>query len=148
MTARRDLLAAVASALVLAPTAGAAQTRTSVIDDVFSEFERQIIDRYLHRHAQHEDDDKPDKDKKVKKNKKDKKAPPGLAKRSSLPPGLAKRDTLPPGLAKRDFPPDLLEQLPPAKRGTERVLVGDNAVLIEVATGRVLDIIEVWLADR
>jgi hypothetical protein len=64
--------------------------------------------------------------------------PPGLAKRGQLPPGLAKRDVLPPGLAKRDLPRDLESQLP-VRRKTRRWIVGDDVVLVEVATGKVLD---------
>lgn len=67
--------------------------------------------------------------------------PPGLAKRDSLPPGLAKRDTLPPGLARRDLPNDLERRLSRLPRGTRRSLVGDDIVLIEEATGLVIDIL-------
>lgn len=69
--------------------------------------------------------------------------PPGLAKRDRLPPGLAKMETLPPGLAKRAFPPDLLGMLPPFPAGTTPLIVGDErVVLVEEASGRVLDILE------
>ncbi len=58
-----------------------------------------------------------------------------------MPPGLAKRDSLPPGLAKRDLPPGLQKKLGNAPPGTERVIAGDDVVLIEKATGKILDVI-------
>ena len=95
-----------------------------------------------------EDEPKGKKNKKDKKNKgkakgkdKKKKMPPGLAKRDELPPGLAKRKTLPPGLQVRELPEELVEQLPPPEPGQELIMADDNVVLIEEATGRVLDII-------
>ena len=77
---------------------------------------------------------------------KNKQMPPGLAKRDRLPPGLQKQleknGTLPPGLAKRDLPAELESQLPPAQDGTERVIAGNDVVLIHQATGVVLDILK------
>jgi len=67
--------------------------------------------------------------------------PPGLAKRKELPPGLARRYTLPPGLAVRELPADLTRQLPEPEEGLARIIADDNVVLIEKATGRILDII-------
>jgi len=72
--------------------------------------------------------------------------PPGLAKRGSLPPGLQKQlernGTLPPGLAKRDLPDDLKSKLPPVPEGLERVIADESVVLIEKATGKILDVIQ------
>ena len=85
--------------------------------------------------------------KKHKGNKKDKskKLPPGLAKKEQLPPGLAKQlernGTLPPGLAKRDLPEDLESRLPLLPKTHQRIRVDDDIVLIEKATGRILDIL-------
>lgn len=70
-----------------------------------------------------------------------KQMPPGLAKRDQLPPGLAKRDQLPPGLAKRDLPSDLERRLGLPRHGTKRLIVGNDVLLVEAATGIVLDII-------
>lgn len=87
------------------------------------------------------------KDKKAKKDKKGKKKglPPGLAKKKQLPPGLQrqyeKNGKLPPGLAKRDLPEELTSKLPPPPAGTQRVVVDNDVVLIEQATGKVLDIL-------
>jgi len=108
-------------------------------------------------------DDDGDKGKKNKKHKKDKKAknkgkgknnkmPPGLAKRKSLPPGLQKQfeknGRLPPGLANRELPGDLTRQLPPAKTGTERVISGSDMVLVDQATGVILDILRDVVTGR
>lgn len=109
-----------------------------------------------------DDDRDNDDDKKAKKSKKgkghakgkgkgkgkSKGLPPGLAKRAELPPGLAKRDTLPPGLAKRDLPDDLKSNLPPKLDGTKRVVVDRDVVLIEEATGIVLDVIRDVLTGK
>lgn len=68
--------------------------------------------------------------------------PPGLAKKASLPPGLAKKRELPPGLAKRDLPPDLLMRLPEPRPGQRRIIVDNNVLLVDIATGIVLDILQ------
>lgn len=72
--------------------------------------------------------------------------PPGLAKRKTLPPGLARHlqrhGTLPPGLQKRTLPEGLEARLPRLPHGQERVIVDNDVVLIEEATGLILDIIE------
>jgi len=71
--------------------------------------------------------------------------PPGLAKRQQLPPGLQKqlreKGTLPPGLQKRALPGELdgrLSRLPP---GYERVIVGADVLLVEIATRVIVDIL-------
>jgi Ni/Co efflux regulator RcnB len=86
------------------------------------------------------------------KGKKAKGMPPGLAKRDGdLPPGLErhieKHGTLPPGLEGRDFPDDLKRRLGKTRKGTKRILVGDDAVLIEEATGVVLDVLKDVFGD-
>lgn len=68
-------------------------------------------------------------------------APPGLAKRQRLPPGLAKRDTLPPGLRGRGLPGDLSSALPRRRPGQEFRVFDDDVVLLESATGMVIDIL-------
>jgi len=84
--------------------------------------------------------------KKHKNKKKGKKGmPPGLAKKDKLPPGLQKQleknGTLPPGLAKRDLPRDLVKQLPVRPNTHETTVVNEDIVLLEKATGRILDIL-------
>jgi hypothetical protein len=72
--------------------------------------------------------------------------PPGLARKDSPPPGLARQlernGTLPPGLARRDLPADLEAKLPRAEAGRKRVIVDNDVILIEQATGRILDILK------
>ncbi|MFT6579592.1 MAG: hypothetical protein ACKVKG_05455 [Alphaproteobacteria bacterium] len=83
------------------------------------------------------------KKKKFKHGKgKSKQTPPGLARRNQLPAGLAKRKALPPGLAKRRLPSNLESQLAPLPIGVERVLVGDDVVLIQKGTNLLLDVLE------
>jgi Ni/Co efflux regulator RcnB len=71
--------------------------------------------------------------------------PPGLAKRKKLPPGLARQlernGRLPPGLRKKSLPGHVEAELPPAKKGTERVIVGKDVVLIDKQSEMILDII-------
>lgn len=130
----------------------AAQTTDTIADVVFKEAEKRLIEEFFANKAAKSDDDedqgkKKKKDKKSKKSKKGKSKdmPPGLANKDELPPGLAKqlqrKGTLPPGLAKRDLPADLAARLPPPPPGQERVIVDNDVVLIERATGVILDIL-------
>jgi len=63
----------------------------------------------------------------------------------SLPPGIAKNlargKPLPPGIAKRYLPGDLRGRLPHYD-GYERLIVGDDVLLIAAATGIIVDILE------
>ena len=103
---------------------------------IFTEVEKRIIRDYFGVKTGSEDGNGKGKSKKM---------PPGLAKRDTLPPGLQmqieKNGTLPPGLAKRDLPSDLILKLPAVKKGTERKIVGSDVVLIQTATGVVLDVL-------
>lgn len=71
--------------------------------------------------------------------------PPGLAKKASLPPGLQRqldeRGRLPPGLRGRGLPGDLESRLPHLPAGYRRVIVDHDVLLIEAATGVILDVI-------
>ncbi len=62
-----------------------------------------------------------------------------------LPPGLAKqlrrRGTLPPGLRRNYLPPGLSSRLPGLPPGQARVFVGNDVLLIQQATGLILDIL-------
>jgi len=123
------------------------QMRGGVTDILFSEVEKHLISEYYDQRFGPLDDDE-DKGKKKHKGKnkdKSKKLPPGLAKKEQLPPGLAKQlernGTLPPGLAKRDLPADLESRLPLLPKTHQRIMVDDDIVLIEKATGRILDIL-------
>ncbi len=101
-----------------------------------------------------DDGDKKGKDKKKKNKGKSKsknkgksgQMPPGLAKRDNLPPGLQKQleknGTLPPGLAKRDLPADLKSKLPRRPSSQEVAEVDGNVVLMDKATGVILDVLK------
>jgi len=60
--------------------------------------------------------------------------PPGIAK------NLARGKPLPPGIAKRYLPGDLSARLP-VRDGYERLIVGDDVLLISTATGIIVDIL-------
>lgn len=131
---------------------------------IFKEVERRAIEKFFGKQAakvsSNDDDEEKAIEKSGGKKKKKKKAikskgkgkgrgkgmPPWLAKRDSLPPGLQKQlqknGTLPPGLAKRDLPADLESKLPPVPAGLERILAGDDVVLLEKVTGKILDVIQ------
>ncbi len=80
----------------------------------------------------------------AKKGKSDK-MPRGLAKRESLPPGLERQlqrsGRLPPGLEKRSLPADLEARLS-RRPGIDRVIVGNDVLLVRRATGVILDILK------
>ena len=114
------------------------------IEGGFSELEKQIIEKYF-KNTKTESVETEEKNKKKKKDK-GKDLPPGLAKKEKLPPGLAmqleKNGSLPPGLAKRDLPNDLNAELPDPVEGLERTIVDNAVVLVEKATGRIVDILK------
>jgi Ni/Co efflux regulator RcnB len=77
--------------------------------------------------------------------------PPGLAKREALPPGLRtqlhERGELPPGLRKRliPVPAPLLARLPPVPRDYHRYFAGDDLIVINTRTNRIIAIVpNVW----
>ena len=120
------------------------------VDAAFSETERQLINQYYANRPsgytrEYQGGGKHNKDKKGKGGK-GKGMPPGLVKKKQLPPGLQKQlernGTLPPGLAKRDLPDDLEARLPPAKPGTERIIVDAHVMLVDKASGIIKDIIK------
>jgi len=118
-----------------------------ILSTVFSAIEAAVISDYYGTKLDDEYYDRKGKGKpKAKKHgkKHGKGLPPGLAKRDSLPPGLAKqleeRGALPPGLQARALPRDLLDRLP-HRKGTKRVIVDNDIVLIEEGTKIVLDVL-------
>lgn len=140
---------AAAAAPAYAQTTGMTQP-SGTVQTVFDEIEKRIIREHFGKKADAGEDEK----KKGKGHGKGKSGsmPPGLAKRGSLPPGLQRQldrnGRLPPGLAKRELPADLHFKLKPAAPGTERAIVDDAVVLIERATGKVLDAIEGVVTGR
>ena len=100
-----------------------------VLGIVFSEIERQLIRDYFHD---------------VQGSGKG--LPPGLAKRESLPPGLQKQlvrnGALPPGLQAKALPGDLVTRLPKRGPGYDRVVVGNDVLLIRSGTRIILDVLK------
>lgn len=146
----KNFLKLVAAIALLTPIAPALAQQDAeeaiiktVVERVFSEAEEMVIRDYFGIKVR--DEDNHHHSKREYKGGKHKDLPPGLAKRDTLPPGLARQLTengaLPPGLAKRDLPEDLLSRLP-ARKGTKRVIVDNDILLIEEGTEIVLDIIE------
>ena len=124
-------------ALTGVPMSVPAGAATVDINIVFSAAEKRIINDYFGRVGTV----------KVKRRK-----GKGISGRSGgSPPGLAKHlerhGTLPPGLAKRDLPPGLASRLPSTRPGLGRFIVGSDVVLIETATGLILDILEGVFGD-
>ena len=135
-------------------------TRVEIAEAVFTELERRIICDYFQipacgsRNLLDQIPKDQRKNMKGHAGSKDKSAmpPPGLAKRGELPPGLERQyqrnGTLPPGLQKRQLPDDLARALPRRGGQYERVVVGNDVLLIAVATGIILDILEGVAAGR
>lgn len=94
------------------------------IEVIFSDDEIAIIQGYYRRD-----------DALSKHGRKKKHLPPGIAK------NLARGKPIPPGIAKRQLPSELVDALPPAPNGHERVIVDGRILLIEVATQVVRDIL-------
>lgn len=164
------LTAGLLLAVLLAPRPCTAQDAATVAKDtaqrVFTEVEKRAIEEYYKKitgqypgqvqsagnqtRESGEDQGKGRKAKekkaKGKKGGKDQEGlPAGLARKDALPPGLQKHlekhGTLPPGLQKRTLPADLEAKLPKAEQGQERAVVDSDVVLIESATGKVLDVL-------
>jgi len=132
------LIAAPMGAALPIPDAGAQDdlsgTLGVIVDRVLTEYERQVIREYYGRRG----GDGPGR------GRGGDGLPPGLAKKNRLPPGLERQlvegGRLPPGLERRALPSDLRARLP-RRRGTDRVVVDRDVVLIETATGLILDIL-------
>lgn len=164
------LTAGLLLAVLLVPRPCAAQDAAAVAKDttkkVFTEVEKRAIEEYYKKiggqypgqarpggsQAKEADQDQgkgrkaKEKKAKGKKGGKDQEGlPAGLAKKETLPPGLQKHlernGTLPPGLQKRILPADLEAKLSRTEQGQERVVVDSDVVLIESATGKVLDVL-------
>jgi hypothetical protein len=100
---------------------------------VFSDVERRLIGDYYRGHPELLKVDVSIGE--SKRGKGDKPLPPGIALK------LARSGTLPPGIAKRYLPSDLEHRLPPVRAGYERVQVGLEVLLIEIATGIIVDVL-------
>jgi Ni/Co efflux regulator RcnB len=142
------LLAPNAGAIAEGPVLLAQNDRTT--QKVFSDLERRVIREVLGAAGVQDSGDK--RGKGGKKAKGSRGGPPGLTKRGSLPPGLQRQlernGRLPPGLEKQGFPADLRFRLPAPLQGTERLIVGNDAVLIETGTNIILDIMRDVIVNR
>ncbi len=130
---------------------GATQTE-EVLARVFSDIERQVIREYYRNRGEVKRGERGDNRHAAGRGHKNKYAaghgggslPPGLAKRTDLPPGLQRQlernGHLPPGLEKHPLPNDLLTRLG-RRYGAERQLVGSDVLLVDTATGVILDIL-------
>ncbi len=123
-------LAVAAPAVALTPGTGVTAS-SEITDTVFGAIEKKIIKDFFGGG-----------EKKAKKNKgKSGKMPPGLARH------IERYGTLPPGLAKKSLPPGLAGRLPATTAGRNRVIVGNDVVLVQTATGVILDIIKDVVRD-
>ncbi len=123
----RLLLITLALALLAGPALAQRNARgtETVLEQVFSAVERTLIKDFFDE----------GRGKTKHKGKKAKGLPPGLAKQ------LARNGRLPPGLEGRDLPPGLAKRLGHAGVGRSRKIVGNDVLLIETATGLILDIL-------
>ena len=112
---------------------------------IFTDDDRRIIRDFFDRLDGKEENTKKHKGKSGKKGKSGD-LPPGLAKRDELPPGLQKQleknGQLPPGLQKRDLPDSLESRLSNLPDSLERIIVGEDVLLIERGVGLILDIMK------
>ena len=119
----RTLLASLAIVIALTGFAAAHADRArpgdGVFDIVFSELEKHLI-REFYTPQQ---------------------APPRAGRLDQRTRRVGPGRRLPPGLAKRDLPADLSLRLPRPRFGTERVAVDNDVLLIQQATGVILDIL-------
>ncbi len=120
-------------------------TAKEVGNIIFKEVEKRAIEEFFGKKAAEKATG--GKGKKAKKWKmgKGKGKGKGRGRGGGLPPGLQmqleRNGTLPPGLAKRELPPGLQKKLGNAPPGTERIIAGNDMVLLEKATGKILDVI-------
>lgn len=146
--------AAALPATAFAASHGRVAQQNDAVEVIFKEIEKQIIREFFGREFFGEDTDGSAPrggGKKKAKGGRSGGLPPGLAKREKLPPGLERQlvrnGTLPPGLSKRALPPGLASRLGPIPTGTERVIVGGDVALVDIATGVILDILKDVLSN-
>lgn len=121
----KHIHATILLAILLVCSGQSAATELSV-QVVFGHDEIAIIHDYFNDH----------KDQKNHKSKGKKSLPPGIAK------NLQRGKPLPPGIEKQALPSGLLDVLPAAPHGYERIIVGGKVLLVEIATQVIHDILE------
>ena len=120
----KTLLIAVTFSVFLSTPSAAVDVGISV---VFSEREMTIVHEYYRDHGVST---------KRGKGKGSKSLPPGIAK------NLRRGKPLPPGIAKQGLPTGLIELLPRAPKGFERIEVAGKVLLVEIATQIIHDVLE------
>ena len=123
----------------------AAAPKPAPVEIVFSDAEKRIITDYFRKEGRsglEEESANRSKDGRRRPGQESlKNLPVGLGNRDVLPPGIDKRGSLPPGLARRNLPSGLVSQLPPVASGTERVIIGDDVILVRRSNNVILDIL-------
>jgi hypothetical protein len=129
-------------------TQASSLSKATTDNSVFNSDDKRIIEDFfetLRKSTQSNEKKSKHKGKKGK-GQKSKDLPPGLAKKETLPPGLAmqlkKNGTLPPGLQKRAIPNDLSVKLTRLPRDLERIIVGDDVLLVQKGLNIILDILK------
>ncbi len=128
-----------------APSGAASAPRPAPVEVVFSDSEKRIIADYFRKEGRSgldEESANRSKDGRRRPGQESlKNLPVGLGNRDVLPPGIAKGGSLPSGMARRNMPSALASQLPPAASGTERVIIGDDVILVRRGNNVILDIL-------
>ena len=121
------------------PVLAQSKSGNAAANAIFNEVEKRLIRNYFGQQATNTGRLK------FKKGKKGRGAKGRGGRGGGLPPGLAmqlrRNGTLPPGLAKKALPSGLAGRLPPLAPGTQRFIVNNDVVLIQLATGLILDIL-------
>ncbi len=127
------------------PSGAAATPRPAPVEVEFSDAEKRIIADYFRKEGRSSLDEESanrSKDGRRRPGQESlKNLPVGLGNRDVLPPGIDRRGSLPAGLARRNLPSGLVSQLPPAPSGTERVIIGDDVLLVRRSNNVILDIL-------
>ncbi|MDP9195836.1 MAG: RcnB family protein, partial [Pseudomonadota bacterium] len=142
-------LGLVLAALAVAPAhAETLSNGKTVTETVFDATQKRVIEDFYKKHPGQEGiavgEPYPDQDHGGKGKKGHGKKHKSHGKQGKgLPPGIAmnleRGKPLPPGIAKRYLPSDLEKILPALPKGQKRVVVGNDVLLVESATGVILD---------
>ncbi len=120
----KSLLIALTASFVLSTASAAVDVDIRV---VFSQREATIVLEYYRDHAGSS---------RRGKGGRNKSLPPGITK------NLRRGKSIPPGIAKQNLPVGLIDLLPPAPRGFERIEVAGKVLLVEIATQIIHDVLE------
>lgn len=132
----KQWLTAVLTAIILtlsSPSAVAGEVGVSV---EFSDKEVSVIRAYYAENSGGSSKNGNGKNGNGKNGKPGKSLPPGIAK------NLQRGKALPPGIAKQALPNGLVDLLPPAPRGYERIELDGKVLLVDIATQVIHDVLE------